>query len=313
MTHLGEGRACLALGRAAQAERALRKAIAVSPGESEAWLLLLQIMRVEDRPVETFVLGWDALDRLSPEDRPALLRELTWAALTELPDDLARTWLRRWMESDPTDIEAQVAYLRRVGAEPRSDDPDRQARVDQLTELLTHHPDHVGVREALVTALADAGETDQGRTLLDGWPAEKRDARYWRLRGRWDLEHDRRPDQASEAFRTALAELPHDWRSHYRLARALQILGRSNEARTEAEVVSRIRELLEPMTLRPELEAAFAHLDEPAAFRTLARLCARVGLTRLADAWRASTGNQPQFENDATQYPRGRSLRDGSS
>jgi hypothetical protein len=42
------------------------------------------------------------------------------------------------------------------------------------------------------------------------------------------------------------------------------------------------------MTLGPKLDAAFAHLGEPAAAGTLAELCGRVGLTRLADAWRAS-------------------------
>src|SRR5262249_34874469 len=34
-THLGEARACLALGRAAQAERSLRRAIAVDPADPE--------------------------------------------------------------------------------------------------------------------------------------------------------------------------------------------------------------------------------------------------------------------------------------
>ena len=61
---------------------------------------------------------------------------------------------------------------------------------------------------------------------------------------------------------------------HYRLARALQIVNRPEEARREAETVGRIRELLDPLTLGPKLDAAFSHLDEPAAFATLANLCA---------------------------------------
>ena len=145
-----------------------------------------------------------------------------------------------------------------------------------------------GVREALVTALADAGEPEQGRAYLDGWPEDARDARYWRLRGRWDLEHDRRADRAVAAFRTALEAFPQDWRTHYRLARALQIVNQPDQARQEAEAVGRIRELLDPMTLGPKLDAAFAHLGDPAAIRTLAELCARVGLVRLAEAWRAT-------------------------
>jgi tetratricopeptide (TPR) repeat protein len=285
MTHLGEGRACLALGRAADAERALRKSIAATPSQADAWLLMLEIMRVEDRTIDAFDLGWRALAEVSAESHLALFRELTFLALTDVPDDLARSTLERWTRADPTDVDAEVAYLRRIGAEPRADDPSRQARLDRLTDLLARHPDHAGVREALVTALADAGEPDHGRVFLEGWPAAMRDARYWRLRGRWDLEYDHRPDQAIPAFRAALKVLPHDWRTHYRLARALRILNRADEAQTEAVTVSRIRELLDPLTLSPKLDAAFAHLDEPTAFGTLAEFCARVGLSRLADAW----------------------------
>ena len=155
-----------------------------------------------------------------------------------------------------------------------------------METLLAGHPDHIGAREALVAALADAGEPDRGRALLDDWPERARDARYWRLRGRWELEYDHRPDRAAAAFQTAVAELPQDWRSWYRLARALRILGRDREGRQAAETVSRIREVLDPLTLGPQLDAAFDHLDDPAALRNLAALCDRAGLTRLADAWR---------------------------
>jgi tetratricopeptide (TPR) repeat protein len=307
MTHLGEGRACLALGRAGDAERALRKSIEAIPGQVDAWLLILEIMRVEDRTVDAFDLGWRALAEVAPESRLALLRELTFLTLTEVPDDLARTTFKRWTQADPTDIDAEVAYLRRIGAEPRSVDPSRQARLDRLIDLLARHPDHVGIREALVTALADAGEPDQGRVFLEGWPAAMRDARYWRLRGRWDLEYDHRPDQAIPAFRAALEVLPHDWRTHYRLARALRILNRAEEAQKEALTVSRIRELLDPLTLSPKLDAAFAHLDEPSAFGTLADFCARVGLSRLADAWSAGalelTKNHARDRNDVWLHP----------
>ncbi len=148
------------------------------------------------------------------------------------------------------------------------------------------HPDHVGAREALIVALADAGDPERGRALLDSWPAALRDGRYWRLRGRWDLEYDRRPDQAVVAFYTALEAFPQDWRSWYRLARALRMLGRDTDGRQAAASVSRIREILDPLTLGPRLDAAVNHLDDPAALEDLALLCDRAGLKRLADAWR---------------------------
>jgi len=306
-TYLGEGRACLAQGLAAQAERVLRRAAAATPGELETWLLLLEILRVEDRPLEAFHLGWEALDAISPEDRPELLRELTLAALTDLPDNLARETLRRWIKVDPGDIDARVALLRRIGAEPRSDDPDRAARLAELSELLVSHPGHVGVREALVTALADAGEPERGRTLLESWPADQRDGRYWRLRGRWNLEHDHQPDQAARALRTALVDFPQDWRTHYRLARALQAVNHTVEAQHEAEAVGRIRELLDPLTLGPRLDASFVHLDDRAALGTLAELCDRAGLTRLAQAWRdigpVRAGDRPESRGGVKRAP----------
>ncbi len=151
-----------------------------------------------------------------------------------------------------------------------------------------------------MTALADAGEPEAGRKLLETWPLEQRDGRFWRLRGRWDLEHDHRPDQAVTALQAALVDFPQDWRIHYRLARALQRVNRPEEARREAETVGRIRELLDPLTLGPKLDAAFSHRDEPAAFQTLANLCARAGLTRLAGVWRTagtpSVGRSPMSQ-----------------
>ena len=83
--------------------------------------------------------------------------------------------------------------------------------------------------------------------------------------------------------------LPQDWRTHYRLARALQILNRARPGaaggggRRAGSASCSTR-----MTLGPKLDAAFAHLGDPAAIRTLAELCARVGLVRLAEAWRAT-------------------------
>jgi len=285
-THVGEARACLALNRAAQAEHSLRRAIAADPTELEPWKLLLEILQVEDRVVEVQRLGLEAYDRVHPEARRALLQELTQGLLTELPDDLFRTTLRRWVEADGDDADAQLALLQRIATQPRADDPDRYSLLQSMETLLAGHPDHIGVREALVAALADAGEPERGRALLDEWPESARDARYWRLRGRWELEYDHRPDRAAAALQTAVAELPQDWRSWFRLARAWRMLGRDRESHQAAETVSRIREVLDPLILKPQLDDAFDHLDDPAALRSLAVLCDRAGLTRLADAWR---------------------------
>ena len=159
VTQLEEARACLALGRAAQAEHSLHQAITADPADPEPWRLLLEILRVEDRTLEALHLGWEAYDRVHPEARRVLLRELTLSLLADLPDELVRTTLRRWVEADGTDVNAQIALLQRIGVQPRAADPDRASLLAALEALLAEHPDHIAAREVLVTALADAGES----------------------------------------------------------------------------------------------------------------------------------------------------------
>ena len=104
------------------------------------------------------------------------------------------------------------------------------------------------------------------------------------------------------AFRTALSDLPQDWRSWYRLARALHVLGREDESLTAALAVRRIRELVDPLTLGPRLDTAFNHLDSPATLSNLVDLCNRVGLIRLGEAWSTEAHAATQVSKaDASQ------------
>ncbi len=286
---LDDARAKLASGLAGQAERALREASATDPGNPEVWRLRLELLRVEDRSLEADRLAWQAYAQVPTEERTAILRELTLALLADLPEDVVRSALARWSAADPSDIEARVALLRRIAGAPRSSDPDRPARLTELAKLVAEQPEHLNAREALISELADAGEPDRGREVLDAWPGVEadRDARYWRLRGRWDLEYDEQPARAVEEFRRVLAEQPHDWRTRYRLARALRQLGKIDESDAEAEAVRRTREVLDPLTLGPKLDASLRRLADPSARLELSELCRRAGLARLAEAWRA--------------------------
>jgi Flp pilus assembly protein TadD len=290
---LGEARACLALGLAGQAERALRRACEADPSDGESWLLRLELLRLEDRPLEAQSVGWAAFEAVPRKAHREVLQALTLALLADTPDDLARQTLERWVAADRGDVDAKVALLRRMATDPRPSDPDRAARIAQLAVLLAREPANLDVREALILALADAGETTRGRLLLDEWPAAARDARFDRLRGQWSLNYERRPERAIEAFRKAQEGLPHDWKSHYGLSRALQALGRVDEANKEAEAVKMLRETLDPKTLGPRLDADLAHVEDPAAAKDLAELCDRVGLARLAHAWRV-LASQPR-------------------
>jgi predicted Zn-dependent protease len=295
-TYLGEARACLALGRAAQAEQSIRRAIAADPKDAHGWQLLLEILRVEDRLTEMQREGWHAYDQVRPEGRRLLLREVTLGLLSELPNELVRSTLERWVTADPDDIDAHIALIQRIATQPRVTDPDRSLLLLKLERILQEHPENVSAREALVATLADSGEPDRGHTVLNEWPDRGRDARYWRLRGRWELEYEHHAGIAVVSLRRALLELPHDWRSWYRLARGLHSLGREQEASQAAEAVRRIRAVLDPRLLGPQLDATFNHLDDSAALTGLARICRQVGLGRLADAW--------QTEANALVQPR---------
>ncbi len=271
LSHLGEARASLALGRAFQSEQALRRSVAADPENLESWQLLLQILRVEDRALDASRTGWQAYGSVGLELRPTVLKELTLALLAELPDDDVRRTLNRWIDADKNDLDARVALIERMAIQPRAGDPDRATLLAELETIVAEHPDHITAREALVTALADAGEPERGRAVLDEWPASARDSRYWRLLGRWDLEYNNQPAEAATAFRTALEETPEDWRSWYRLARALRALGREEESRQAAETVRRIRGALDPLELRPLLDTQPATPRRPGVTRKTRR------------------------------------------
>ncbi|WP_435008595.1 tetratricopeptide repeat protein [Tundrisphaera lichenicola] len=285
-TLLAEARAALALDRAADARVALERASAIDPTDAEVWRGRLDLLRVLDRPIEALRLGEAGLRAVSPRDRRGILQATTLAVLAEPPDDEARKLLGRWIAADPDDLDARVARLARIANNPHPDDPDRIARIAELSEILGRDPGQIPAREALATALADAGDVDRGRQVLDAWPSPDRDARYDRLRGRWEIDYDHRPDQAAESFRRALAGLPHDWKIHYGLARALRALGQGEEAQAEAQAVARLRERLEPTALGQRLAADLARPDDPRTLNDLAALTESVGLAGLAQAWR---------------------------
>ena len=184
-----------------------------------------------------------------------------------------------------------MALSQRIAGQPRADDPDRQTRLAELEALLAEHPEHLGVREAMIAALADAGEPDRGRAALDGWPGPPaiatatRDIGGSAAVGTWNTTTG--PPRPRPPSGPRCEPLPQDWRSWYRLARALRQLGRDAEAHQAAEAVGRIREALEPTALGTRLDDDFRHLDDPRRLRDLAALSGQAGLApgrRLARA-----------------------------
>ena len=266
------------------------------PAISRSWLQQIDDYRAEDRPIKAMAVGWSAYASVSPEERRDVLRALTLALLADVPEEQARAALQHRIDANPDDLDARVALIRlalnpealpanrpRIGRAP---DPSAAALVE-LEKLLEQHPIQSGARAALIDALLDAGQIDRARTVLDEWPADHNDDPRWlRLKARFDLEFDARPDQAAAALSRLLDSTPHDWRLRARLSRALQMQGDSERAKREATLVDRLRERLDPSRLGPRLAHDLERLDDPDALSNLAAICASVGLVDLAAAWR---------------------------
>ncbi|WP_169973053.1 tetratricopeptide repeat protein [Tautonia rosea] len=225
-----------------------------------------------------------------------MLKALTLALLATVPEDQATTSLQRRIEAEPNDLDARVALLRRsLAVSPSPVDQPRIGRnpegadtaLQELTTLLAQFPDHPGVREAMIDASLDSGQMDQARSLLRSWPEVlKDDPRRLRLQARLDLDVEGRPDRAAEALTLLLSSTPHDWHLRARLSRALEMQGASEEARRQAQIVDQLRERLEPDRLGRRLATSLQALDDPKSLDDLANLCASVGLSKLASAWR---------------------------
>ena len=133
-TYFAEARAALALGRAAEAEQALARASAMDPSPLDSWRLRLEILRLEDRPLEAQEVGWAAYLAVNPASRREILEDLTLALLADLQDDIANPALTRWADAGD-DPDARVALFRRLDAMPRPGGLPRAERIAELNAI----------------------------------------------------------------------------------------------------------------------------------------------------------------------------------
>ncbi len=279
-SRIAHAEAAIAVGRPGEAESALRPLLEARTPRPRAWTLMLDLLRIQERRDEALMLTRRGLDTVDLEHTPVLLRAGVQAVLTDVPDDQVRTTLRAWMAAEPDAPHAEIAYQRQIARRPRLDDPSAEDRADRLWDLVRAWPEFAPARIALVEALADAGRPLEARPVLEDWPETAASTGHQRIRGRWALEFEGAPGLAVEALEPVVDRVPHDWKSRYRLARALRLLGHTNRARIEARRVFLTRERLEPNELRPLLR----QLDDGMPVPDLAQRLRDVGLTRLAKA-----------------------------
>lgn len=270
---------------------------------AKAQILLNRWMRSEDRNPE----GWqlcvelrralgdaDGVNRLvseslqDPEVRrsPGFLTVSTFGLLTVMDPVESRSRLERWAKAEPDSPMAHAWLLHRSLEEVDATGQNGDETLQKARELAKTWPDDPETRRVLVEALFLQGEYDEIRRELANWPAEdSRNSIAWsRLEGRRLLEIENDPRRAIPFFESVVARMPQDWRSRYRLSRALAGADRVEEARKEATRTVEIRELLEPAGLERILKESFPK-GKPPNPEKLIVLLSKIDQRELAQAW----------------------------
>ena len=286
-THLAEARAALSLGRAAEAERSLRRAIAADPADPEPVKVLLEILRVEDRTLDARQAAWESYEHMPAGSRREVLRELTLALLADMDDEVARSFLKRWIAADPADrrrprgavaADRGPAARRRprpIGAAGRAGDDGRGASRPPGRARRWSRPWPMPASPTAAARCSTPGRApspvatpDTGGSAADG---------SWSTTG------------------TPIGPSPHSGASWRRSPRtggrgpgspAPDPAGPRRRRRAAPPRPSAASaRCSNPLSFVPRLNDDFQHLDEPRALRDLADLADHAGLSRLAGAW----------------------------
>jgi thioredoxin-like negative regulator of GroEL len=278
-------RAALSADRPTKAAAVLERWLASEDRNTDGWLLLVELKRalgdsdgVSD--VVAAMLQEPAARRSGP-----LLTAATFGLLTAMNSEDTIKRLTRWSEAEPASPLARAWLLHRFvedGAEPAANRGDVLEQARQLVEAFPDSPD---ARRVAVEIFFERGMYAEISAFMGEWPNRARQSSgYQRLEGRRLLEIEKAPAAALSAFRAVLERMPQDWRTRYRLSRALAGTGDVDAAKTEARRTVEIRELLEPSSLERTLKAAFPKGKDP-ILTELVPLLSRIGQNDLAKAW----------------------------
>ena len=100
----------------------------------------------------------------------------------------------------------------------------------ELMALLQKYPENPELLAFLIGQATERGDVEQAARLLAQVPAAAADdARFWRYKGWLHRARDEFQD-AEQAFRTAIAKDPYDWKSRHQLAEVMRLQQRPDEA-----------------------------------------------------------------------------------
>ncbi|MDR3632190.1 MAG: tetratricopeptide repeat protein [Isosphaeraceae bacterium] len=279
---LVEGKVCERLDWFDEAEAALSASFALDPTSEAGWRLL-GLYDEQDRRPEGRALAkrlYHLLPR--PDSKRAALVELV---REEVHQPAAAGIIARFSpvtQANPGDFRSRLALGRALAREGRPDEG-----LPLLRSVVEKRPDDRAAREALLTALEDAGQVDALQPALEEARARGvADNVLARFEG-WLAQERNDWKSAIVAYQRAEESDGYDVKLEYRLSRALRLAGNEEEAtRVERRIRSyqtarkALRQLFE--TREAELRD---HRSHPELFQQIADLRERMGYRDEARGW----------------------------
>lgn len=286
------GDVSMMLNRAADTEAALRETLEHWPNSLEARRGLIALYRWQDREFDAQPLVWEAFELTPVEDRAFLLAEWFRFRFAQHPpaDTLRR--LRAFLAAQPDDMQSAIALalwnVRQHQLEP--------ARV-LLERVFTEFPQNIDARAAWATCLLELGEWDRAHEVLDEWPADQRDLRYWKLHGIELQDYARDYPGAIDSLGRWIEAFPDDWQIHFRLSTCLRHAGRIAEADREAARTEQLKQIVKYEVVDEILNVAFKFLNRPEQLHRMGEFYRSIGYEREAKAWfELALAQNPQFQ-----------------
>jgi len=288
----------LVLNRPATAQKMLDRWKSFDRRDPSGWQISVELRRALGDMDGVNRQIREALRDADARRLPSFLTVSTFGLLTVMDPAESRSRLERWAKTEPDSPLSRTWLIQRSLEEVDATGQLGAETLQQARELAKKWPGDSEIRRVLVEALFVQGDYESIRQEMKQWPADdSRDAVGWlRLEGRRLLEIEKDAAGAVPLFESVLTRMPQDWRSRYRLSRALAGAGRAAEARKEATRTVEIRELLEPASLEPVLKEAFPRGKPPNPVKLIVFL-QKIEQVELAQAWQDWRVAEKLFES----------------